>query len=313
MNFTCQLGSRADSYYEDGHSAGLTEDCFGQREAPPAGAAAGDDLDRQWSRELAKERLLTREEEVELAHRTRQGDEEARRRFIDANLKLVVSIAKRYRGTGVPMEDLIQEGNLGLIRAVDKFDPDRGFRFSTHATMWIEGAIRRSCANLKHSIHLPMRTVADVNRLSRVVDEVTQELGRKPSAEDLAAPMEASVGHVQRLLELRPDPSSLDEAVDESLGLSVGDLMQDEQVPMPDEIALRGDDRRTVQDLLGELPERHRMVLGMRYGLNGGGEYTLAEIGEYLNLTRQRVRQLEVAALSRLQSIVCGSRALALN
>ncbi|NCO37072.1 MAG: hypothetical protein COY42_16410 [Armatimonadetes bacterium CG_4_10_14_0_8_um_filter_66_14] len=262
-------------------------------------------IDEQWSRALSKRALLSRGEEIELARKAQAGDEDAREHFIESNFKLVISVAKRYRNSGVPMEDLIQEGNLGLIKAVDKFDPDRGCRFSTHAVLWIEGQIRRSIANLRHNVHLPLRIVADLSKLSRVTDELTQKFGQKPSAMDLAETMEASVGHVTQLLELRPDPVSLDETIDGELGMFLSDVLEDENTLFPDDFAVRRESQREVLDVLQALPERYQLVLRLRYGLDDGREHTLEEIGQKLNLTRQRVRQIEMTALKKMRCMDC--------
>jgi len=259
----------------------------------------------QWSRELSKRPLLTREEEVELAKRVEMGDEEARARFIESNLKLVVSIAKRYRGCGVPMEDLIQEGNIGLIKAVDRFDWRKGCRFSTCAVTWIEGQIRRSIANLKHNIHLPLRVVAELRRVHRVADELSHRLGREPSPEEIASAMEVPVEHVRDMLSLPADAVSLDSALSEDLDKFLSDVIEDESAIFPDDALLVEQNRRAIQEAVAKLPPRHQMVVKLRYGLDGEREHTLEEIGEKLNLTRQRVWQIETAALKKIACLDC--------
>lgn len=259
----------------------------------------------QWSRELAKRPLLSRAEEVELARRVQKGDLEAREKFIESNLKLVVSIAKRYRWSGVPMEDLIQEGNMALVKAVDKFNPERGCRFSTHAVMWIEGQIRRSIGKLRHNIHLPLRVVADLNKLNRVVDVLTQELRRQPTATDVAEKMKAPVEYVEQLMAIRTDPVSLDDSVDDELNTFLHEVLEDENAVFPDDFALRREGQEQVREALASLPSRYQTVLTLRYGLDGSGEHTLEEIGRKLNLTRQRVRQIELTALKKMECLDC--------
>jgi len=296
-----------DTWGEPNDSAGENGDGRG---APAGGAGVpftgGTSLiDEQWSRELAKRPLLSRSEETELGRRVRDGDEAAREEFIESNLKLVVSIAKRYRNSGVPMEDLIQEGNMGLVKAVDKFDPDRGCRFSTHAVLWIEGQIRRSIANLRHNVHLPLRIVADLNKLSRVSDELTQRLGQKPSTEDVADSMEAPVSHVKQLMDLRPEPVSLDDPIDDELETFLSDVLEDEAAVFPDDFAIRREAQQQIRECLEDLPERYQTVIRLRYGLDNGREHTLEEIGKKLNLTRQRVRQIEMTALKKMRCMDC--------
>lgn len=262
-------------------------------------------INPQWSKELSKRPLLSRAEERELGRRAQAGDDAAREQFIESNLKLVVSIAKRYRNSGVPMEDLIQEGNMGLVKAVDKFDPGRGCRFSTHAVLWIEGQIRRSIANLRHNVHLPLRVVADLSRLSRVSDELTQKLGQKPTVEDLADSMKAPLGHVKQLMELRPDPASLDDPIDNDLEMFLSDVLEDETAVFPDDFAIRSESARELAACLSALPDRYQTVIRLRYGMDGSREHTLEEIGQKLGLTRQRVRQIEMTALKKMRCMDC--------
>jgi len=259
----------------------------------------------QWSRELSKRPLLSREDEVRLAKLVEAGDDDARARFIESNLKLVVSIAKRYRGCGVPMEDLIQEGNLGLIKAVDRFDYRKGCRFSTCAVTWIEGQIRRSIANLKHNIHLPLRVVAELRKINRVVDTLSHRLGRQPSAEEIASTLEAPAEHVKDMLSLPADAVSLDAALDEDLDKFLGDVTEDAEAVFPDDALLVEQNRREINEAVAKLPPRHQTVVRMRYGLGGEKEHTLEEIGQKLNLTRQRVWQIETAALKKIECLDC--------
>ncbi|NCP34624.1 MAG: hypothetical protein COW34_09730 [Armatimonadetes bacterium CG17_big_fil_post_rev_8_21_14_2_50_66_6] len=288
---------RTDAMRPPGANGAETE-----HDPPATGEDAVDSAERQWSRELSRMPLLTAAEEIELARRLRRGEAEARRRFIDSNLKLVVSIAKRYRCSGVPMEDLIQEGNIGLIRAVDRFDPERGCRFSTHAIMWIEGQIRRNCPDLKHSVRLPARLLADVNRLGRLTEELTSKFGAKPSVEQLALAMDVPETQVRYLQQLRPETASVNEPVEMEGELLLGDLVEDDNVESPEETAVRTAQRLEVRRALGSLSTREQLVLSMRYGIGVSRVFTLQEIGEQLRLTRQRVRQIETAALKQMRA-----------
>jgi len=260
-------------------------------------------VSEQWSRAMGRRPLLSRGEEIDLTRRARTGEAEARERLIEANLKLVVSIANRYRGNGVPMEDLIQEGNLGLITAVDKFDPDHGCRFSTYAVLWIEGQVRRRLTNLRRCIHLPLQVAGDLRRLDRATDELTQKLGQTPTAKELAEAMGMPLRHVEQLLALPPDPVSLDERIDADLEMFLGDLLEDPAAESPDDCAVRSEAVHDLFECLRTLPERYQTVLRLRYGLDGGGERTLAEVAQQLNITRQRVRQIQMSALERVRSL----------
>ncbi|MBI3923059.1 MAG: RNA polymerase sigma factor RpoD/SigA [Armatimonadetes bacterium] len=259
----------------------------------------------QWSRELTKRPLLSREGEIELAKRIERSDQEARDEFIESNLKLVVSIAKRYRGCGVPMEDLIQEGNLGLIKAVDRFDYRKGCRFSTCAVVWIEGQIRRSIANLRHNIHLPLRVVAELRKINRVSDHLSQRLGRQPTVEEIARTLDNPVEHIKDLLALPADSVSIDEALDGDMDKFLGDVLEDESVIFPDDALLVENTRSQISHAIQHLPPRQQTVLKMRYGLDGEVEHTLEEIGQKLRLTRQRVWQIESSAIKKIKCLDC--------
>lgn len=259
----------------------------------------------QWSRELGRRSLLSRAEETALAKLMEGGDQDARDRFIESNLKLVVSIAKRYRGCGVPMEDLIQEGNLGLIKAVDRFDWRKGCRFSTCAVTWIEGQIRRSIANLRHNIHLPLRVVAELRKINRVSDHLSHKLGRQPEPEEIAHAMDISPEHIKDLLSLPADSISLDEALDSEMDKFLSDIIEDESAVFPDDALIVEHNRTQINKAIAQLPPRHQIVLRMRYGLNGEREHTLEEIGQKLSLTRQRVWQIETSALKKIQCLDC--------
>ena len=257
----------------------------------------------QWTEAIKRRPLLTREEEIQLAKRMERGDVHARDIFIESNLKLVVSIAKRYRGCGVPMEDLIQEGNIGLIRAVDKFDWRKGCRFSTIAVLWIEQHIRRSIVNLRGTIHLPLRVAAELHRLYRAQEELHQQTGRKPSLIELARHMKESPEHIEDLMQLPGDPVSLDLPLDEEGDTLLGDLIQDGTIEPASDAILALHDAERIGRALEQLSPRHKRVMELRYGLNGEREHTLEEIGQEFHLTRQRVRQIVIAAIKKLQQI----------
>lgn len=255
-----------------------------------------------WLRQVAHHSLLSREEEIALAKRIENGDESARDELVQANMRLVVSVASKYQGRNVPLEDLIQEGNIGVMRAAKKFDYRKGFKFSTYAIWWIKQAIRRSLDNCSRSIRLPSYIVAKVNKFDSTYARLCQELQREPKIEELAEALELTADQVKEILSLNSDAISMETPLsDEKTAATLGDLVEDmsanpETGPIADMI-----EQDLVAQLLSKLSVREQQVLRMRYGLEGGNEKTLREIGEKLNVTRERIRQLEIEAIHRLR------------
>lgn len=255
-----------------------------------------------WLRQVAHHSLLTREEEIALAKRIENGDESACDELVQANMRLVVSVASKYQGRNVPLEDLIQEGNIGVMRAAKKFDYRKGFKFSTYAIWWIKQAIRRTLDNCSRSIRLPSYIVAKVNRFDSTYARLCQEFQREPKIGELAEALELTESQVKEILALNSDTISMETPLsDEKTAATLGDLVEDtsenpEAGPIADMI-----EQDLVEQLLGKLSAREQQVLSMRYGLEGGSERTLREIGEKLNVTRERIRQLEIEAIHRLR------------
>lgn len=258
---------------------------------------------RLYLREIAEAPLLTPEEEVELARRIKAGDMEALQRFVRANLRLVVSIAKRYVGRGLSLLDLIQEGNIGLMRAVEKFDWRRGYRFSTYATWWIRQAITRAIADQGRTIRLPVHMTDSITRYHRVVTQLTQELGRQPRPEEIAEALSVQPEKIAQIVRAAQRTVSLDRPLSEEDETSLGDLIADEVSQSPEEIAEESLMRRDILEALEALSPRERLVLQLRFGLTDGQPRTLAEVGDLLNISRERVRQIENEALRKLRRI----------
>ncbi|MCS6861205.1 MAG: RNA polymerase sigma factor RpoD/SigA [Abditibacteriales bacterium] len=256
----------------------------------------------QWAEQLKRRPLLTREQEIELAQRVEQGDAEARRVLIESNLKLVVSIARRYRRMGVPLEDLIQEGNIGLIKAVDHYDYRRGTRFSTCAVHWIEQHIRRSISHLKGAIYVPQRVIEELYRLNRAGEELTQQLKRPPTVEELSEHLQTPVEHVKELMEIPTDAASLDVLIDEEMETSLGDILKDENATVPDDDKMMMS-KEELARVMSRLTPRERKIIEMRFGLNGEPERTLEDIGQAVGLSRQRVRQILETTLRRIRRL----------
>jgi RNA polymerase primary sigma factor len=256
---------------------------------------------RMYLREIGKVPLLDAAEEVELAMRVEAGDETAKRKIVDANLRLVVSIAKKYIGRGMLFLDLIQEGNLGLIRAVEKFDYRKGFKFSTYATWWIRQAITRAIADQARTIRVPVHMVETINKMVRISRQLVQRLGREPTDAEIAAEMEIEPSKVEDIRRIAQLPVSLETPIGEEEDSQLGDFIEDRDLPSPEEAAAGHLLREQIEEMLDELSEREREVLQYRFGLEDGRSYTLEEVGRCFGVTRERIRQIEAKALRRLR------------
>ena len=256
---------------------------------------------RMYLKEIGKVPLLSADEEKELAIRMEEGDEEAKKRLAEANLRLVVSIAKRYVGRGMLFLDLIQEGNLGLIKAVEKFDYRKGFKFSTYATWWIRQAITRAIADQARTIRIPVHMVETINKLVRVSRQLLQELGREPTPEEIAEKMDIPVERVREIIKISQEPVSLETPIGEEEDSHLGDFIQDDNVPVPAEAAAFTLLKEQLDEVLGTLTEREQKVLRLRFGLKDGRARTLEEVGKEFNVTRERIRQIEAKALRKLR------------
>ncbi len=261
-----------------------------------------DDSVRLYLREIGKIPLLNAEEELALAQKVVAGDKRAKDKMAEANMRLVVSIAKRYVGRGLDLLDLIQEGNTGLLRAVEKFDPDKGFKFSTYATWWIRQAITRAIADQARTIRIPVHMVETINKLLRTQRRLTQELNREPTNEEIAEAMEIDVDKVEHIMKIKQDISSLDASVrDDEEDSVLGDFIEDEDTVSPEESATTQLLKEHVKDMLGALTEREQKILKLRFGLEDGKSHTLEEVGQEFNVTRERIRQIEAKALAKLR------------
>ena len=260
-----------------------------------------DDPVRMYLKEIGHVPLLTAEEEVELAQRMEAGDEEARHRLEEANLRLVVSIAKRYVGRGMLFLDLIQEGNLGLLKAVEKFDYSKGYKFSTYATWWIRQAITRAIADQARTIRIPVHMVETINKYIRISRQLLQELGRDPRPEEIAKEMGISVARVHEIMKIAQEPVSLETPIGEEEDSHLGDFIEDEAAPAPAEAASFMLLREQLEEVLETLTDREKNVLRLRFGLEDGRSRTLEEVGQSFGVTRERIRQIEAKALRRLR------------
>ena len=256
---------------------------------------------RMYLKEIGKVPLLSAEEEVELARRMELGDQEAKNKLAEANLRLVVSIAKRYVGRGMLFLDLIQEGNLGLIKAVEKFDYRKGYKFSTYATWWIRQAITRAIADQARTIRIPVHMVETINKLNRVEKQLLQEIGRVPTPEEIAAEMNIPVEKVREIQKISVEPVSLETPIGEEEDSHLGDFIQDDQVPVPADAAAFELLKEQLNEVLDTLTEREQKVLRLRFGLDDGKARTLEEVGRKFNVTRERIRQIEAKALRKLR------------
>jgi RNA polymerase primary sigma factor len=261
-----------------------------------------DDSVRLYLREIGKIPLLTSEQELKLAHEVVSGDKRAKDKMAEANMRLVVSIAKRYVGRGLDLLDLIQEGNTGLLRAVEKFDPDKGFKFSTYATWWIRQAITRAIADQARTIRIPVHMVETINKLLRTQRRLTQELNREPTNEEIAKEMDIEVEKVEHIMKIKQDIHSLDQSVrDDEEDSVLGDFVEDEDTVTPEESAANQLLKEQVKDLLGSLSEREQKIVRLRFGLEDGKSHTLEEVGQEFSVTRERIRQIEAKALAKLR------------
>ena len=256
---------------------------------------------RMYLKEIGKVPLLSADEEVELAKRMAEGDEDAKKRLAEANLRLVVSIAKRYVGRGMLFLDLIQEDNLGLIKAVEKFDYHKGFKFSTYATWWIRQAITRAIADQARTIRIPVHMVETINKLIRVSRQLLQELGREPTPEEIAAELDMPVERVREILKISQEPVSLETPIGEEEDSHLGDFIQDDTVPVPAEAAAQTLLKEQLDEVLDTLTEREQKVLRLRFGMDDGRARTLEEVGKEFDVTRERIRQIEAKALRKLR------------
>ncbi len=261
-----------------------------------------DDSVRLYLREIGKIPLLNAEEELALAKQVVAGDRGAKDKMAEANMRLVVSIAKRYVGRGLDLLDLIQEGNTGLLRAVEKFDPDKGFKFSTYATWWIRQAITRAIADQARTIRIPVHMVETINKLLRTQRRLTQELNREPTNEEIAKEMEIEVDKVEHIMKIKQDISSLDASIrDDEEDSVLADFIEDEDTISPEESATNQLLKEQVKDMLGALTEREQKILKLRFGLEDGKSHTLEEVGQEFSVTRERIRQIEAKALAKLR------------
>ena len=266
----------------------------------PEGVSIEDPV-RMYLKEIGKVPLLSAEREIELAQRMEEGDEEAKKELAEANLRLVVSIAKRYVGRGMLFLDLIQEGNLGLIKAVEKFDYHKGYKFSTYATWWIRQAITRAIADQARTIRIPVHMVETINKLIRVSRQLLQELGREPLPEEIAKEMDMPVERVREILKISQEPVSLETPIGEEEDSHLGDFIQDDNVPVPAEAAAQTLLKEQLDEVLDTLTEREQKVLRLRFGMNDGRARTLEEVGREFDVTRERIRQIEAKALRKLR------------
>jgi RNA polymerase primary sigma factor len=266
----------------------------------PPGVKINDPV-RMYLKEIGRVPLLSAEEEIELAKRIEQGDEEAKRRLAEANLRLVVSIAKRYVGRGMLFLDLIQEGNMGLIKAVEKFDYQKGYKFSTYATWWIRQAITRAIADQARTIRIPVHMVETINKLIRISRQLLQELGREPTPEEIAAEMDMSPDKVREIMKIAQEPVSLETPIGEEDDSHLGDFIEDQDALAPADAAAYELLKEQLEDVLDTLTEREENVLRLRFGLDDGRTRTLEEVGKVFGVTRERIRQIEAKALRKLR------------
>ena len=291
----------AEIEHDDDADLHIAHDADLESDAGLLKGIAVDDPVRMYLKEIGKVPLLSAEEEIELAKRMEQGDEAAKQRLCEANLRLVVSIAKRYVGRGMLFLDLIQEGNLGLIKAVDKFDWRKGYKFSTYATWWIRQAITRSIADQARTIRIPVHMVETINKLIRISRQLLQEYGREPLPEEIAREMDISEEKVREIMKIAQEPVSLETPIGEEEDSHLGDFIPDDDVPAPAEAAAFSMLKEQLVEVLDTLTEREQKVLRLRFGLDDGRARTLEEVGKTFDVTRERIRQIEAKALRKLR------------
>jgi RNA polymerase primary sigma factor len=266
----------------------------------PPGVDTNDPV-RMYLKEIGRTRLLSTEEEIDLAQKIEQGDDDARQRLTEANLRLVVSIARRYAGRGMLFLDLIQEGNLGLMKAVEKFDYRKGFKFSTYATWWIRQAITRAIADQARTIRIPVHMVETINKLIRVSRQLLQDLGREPTPEEIAQTMELTVDRVREIQKIAQEPVSMETPIGEESDSHLGDFIEDPDASAPEDAAAYEMLKEQMKDILDTLTDREENVLRLRFGLDDGRTRTLEEVGKVFGVTRERIRQIEAKALRKLR------------
>lgn len=283
-----------------------------EAEADPAGVSKEDsfteDSVRLYLREIGRVKMIKPDEEIELARRISKGDEEAKKKLIQANLRLVISIAKKYVNRGLPFQDLIQEGNLGLIRAAEKFDHTKGFKFSTYATWWIRQAISRGLADKSRTIRVPVHMVESINKMKKMSARLAQELGRKPTEAELASSMELPVSKVQEIIQADREPISMEMPLNRDEETYLGDLIEDNESSRPDANTEEQLMRQDLNRMLSQLTPRERDIMHLRYGLEDGRQRTLEEVGRLFNITRERVRQIEHKAFRKLRQPAWSSK-----
>ncbi|QSF43898.1 RNA polymerase sigma factor RpoD [Paenibacillus tianjinensis] len=300
VNENDEEGSNPLRQSEDNENSEGDDFSFDDDLSLPPGIKINDPV-RMYLKEIGRVPLLSADDEVELAMRIKNGDEEAKRRLAEANLRLVVSIAKRYVGRGMLFLDLIQEGNMGLIKAVEKFDHNKGFKFSTYATWWIRQAITRAIADQARTIRIPVHMVETINKLIRVSRQLLQELGREPSPEEIAAEMELTVEKVREIMKIAQEPVSLETPIGEEDDSHLGDFIEDQEALAPADAAAYELLKEQLEDVLDTLTEREENVLRLRFGLDDGRTRTLEEVGKVFGVTRERIRQIEAKALRKLR------------
>ena len=267
-----------------------------------------DDSVRLYLREIGRVKMIKPDEEIELARRIAKGDEDAKKKLIQANLRLVISIAKKYVNRGLPFQDLIQEGNLGLIRAAEKFDHTKGFKFSTYATWWIRQAISRGLADKSRTIRVPVHMVESINKMKKTSARLSQDLGRKPTDAELASSMELTVTKVQEIIQADREPISMEMPLNRDEETYLGDLIEDSESSRPDANTEEELMRQDLNRMLSQLTPRERDIMHLRYGLEDGRQRTLEEVGRLFNITRERVRQIEHKAFRKLRQPAWSSK-----
>lgn len=274
----------------------------------PKSDAFTEDSVRLYLREIGRVKMVKPDEEIELARQIAKGDREAKKRLIQANLRLVISIAKKYVNRGLPFQDLIQEGNLGLIRAAEKFDHTKGFKFSTYATWWIRQAISRGLADKSRTIRVPVHMVESINKMKKTSARLAQELGRKPTEIELSAAMELPVGKIQEIIQADREPISMEMPLNRDEETYLGDLIEDNESSRPDSTTVEELMRQDLNRMLSQLTPRERDIMHLRYGLEDGRQRTLEEVGRLFNITRERVRQIEHKAFRKLRQPAWSSK-----